>query len=552
MRKDRGGIELIRGSTNLAVALAAGFALAPMRASAATNASTAAEIREVKAQIRALEHRLDARAKQKRERAASTRKAPKGGSNAPALASLGGSDQFSTDAFYYKGVKITPGGYIAFDSVYRNHWLGDDIDVPFSNLPFANVASSHATEFRFSGRTSRQTLLVQGDVNPSTHLTGYIETDFLGAAQTANSNESNSYNPRMRHLYSNLDLDDLGLHVLAGQTWTLATTNVYRIRPDTAVQGPQINSHQIVGYFYPRQPQLRITQDIGKDFTVAFSAENPATTWESAGTPIVGVTNVLLPGGTAYPPVLTATPASGGLFNSATSFSFNRMPDFLGKAAWDSTILDRRIHVEGFGLLRDFTDRDFWGNHSVWAGGGGGSLVVQIVPKLLDLQASGASGYGIGRYGAGNLSDAGTTITGAPLPIHERMILIGGTLHATDLTDVWAFAGGEFQSANAQTAAWGKSVILVGGVGNSLYSNAGCNIENPVGLPAAYSVCSGQSKDVRELTGGVWQTLYAGAFGKLKVGAQYSLAIRDGFNGLGGSPKSTENSFFTSLRYYPF
>jgi hypothetical protein len=96
------------------------------------------------------------------------------------------------------------------------------------------VPSSHTDEFRFSARRSRLSFLTLGDVNPATHLSGFGEFDFLGAAQTANSNESNSFNPRIRQLYMTVDQDDFGAHLLAGQAWTLATMNLVGIVPRTS------------------------------------------------------------------------------------------------------------------------------------------------------------------------------------------------------------------------------------------------------------------------------------------------------------------------------
>jgi hypothetical protein len=81
----------------------------------------------------------------------------------------------------FKGVSITPGGFLALESVTRSAFLGAHIGSPgYSNIPFANVPSSHSGEFRFSARQSRFSLLTQGDVDPVTHLAGYGEVDFLG------------------------------------------------------------------------------------------------------------------------------------------------------------------------------------------------------------------------------------------------------------------------------------------------------------------------------------------------------------------------------------
>jgi hypothetical protein len=530
----------------LALSLVAFSTLAaPARAN-----ETAEQIRLLKAKLRALEQRLDAR--EKEQRAVARRRAPGQVAGVPAFTK---GEAGYPDRFYFKGITITPGGYFAADSVWRSRWLGNDIAISYNSIPFGNVPSANTSEFRFSARTSRPSLRVDADVNPTTHLTGYVEIDFLGAAQTANSNQTNSYNPRVRHLYSTLDLNDYGLHFLAGQTWNLAVTNAAGIRPETVLAPSVVNSQNTVGFIYPRQPQLRVTKDLG-DFTVAFSAEAAATTWQALGTPTYGTSGVISPGGAAGVPVTTATPASGGLFNSANSYSFNSIPDLITKAAYDTTLVDRHVHVEGFGLLRQFIDREYWGNHSVWGGGGGGSVAVEAIPKLLDLQAEGLVGSGVGRYGAGNLPDATTSLTGAPLPAHERIVLVGATLHATPATDFYAYAGGEFQGSQSQFGVFGKT-LFVSGLGNYLYNNLGCEIEPPSAYgatnPASLNTtCTGETKDVREITGGVWHTFYKGDFGKLRVGVQYQYAQRDGFAGIGGSPKGVENSVYTSIRYYPF
>ena len=130
------------------------------------------------------------------------------------------------DKLNYKGVSITLGGFLEAATIYRDRNLGSDIATPFQNIPFTGPAgpgnpssaasAGHAEEFRNSERQSRLSLLVQGDVNPTTHLAMYGEFDFQAAAHTANLNESNSFNPRIRHLYGTVDWDTYGLHFLAG------------------------------------------------------------------------------------------------------------------------------------------------------------------------------------------------------------------------------------------------------------------------------------------------------------------------------------------------
>ncbi len=306
------------------------------------------------------------------------------------------------------------------------------------------------------------------------------------------------------------------------------------------------------GYVWARQPGIRLTKDFNKKLWLSFAAETSAVTYALPGPTAFGTTNLPL----INAPVLVAPPAAGGLFNVANNYSFNRMPDFIGKAAWDATIADRKIHIEAVGLLRDMTDRAYWGDHSQWAGGVGAGVIVPILPKLLDFQVSAMTGRGIGRYSAGQISDASYQLTGAVQPIHERFAMAGLRLHATPQTDLFAVAGGEFASKQPQWAALGRT-LLVGGYGDPLYNNSGCGFENGavaggVALNIPLLPCSGQTKALRQLTGGIWHTFYQGSFGKLRFGAQYSYTVRDSFVGFGATPKGTENMFYTSLRYYPF
>jgi hypothetical protein len=523
----------------------------------ASDGDTKAEIRALKAQLRKLEHRLD-----EQERAPRVVRAH-GPAGSNAMVIKGEQPEGYPDRFYYKGITLTPGGFFAMETVYRSRWMGSDVSTGFQNIPFGNSAAGHTSEIRFSARQSQFSMRIDGDVNPSTHLGAYIEVDFLGAAQTANSNQTNSYNPRMRQIYSTVDLNQYGLHFLAGQTWTLATLNSAGIRPDTHLRPSTIDAQYVPGFVFTRQPQLRVEKDLAYNLSAAFSAEGAATTYGAVGVlpgapfAIPGATTSVAGIGTvaSVAPLTSAAGASGGLFNSANSYSFNSIPDMIGKVAWDPTFMDRHIHVEGFGILREFIDREYWGNHSVWGGGGGFGVVIPIVPKLFDVQVSGLEGTGVGRYGAAGLNDATTSVTGAPLPIQQRMLLVGGTVHATPQTDLYVYAGGEFAASQPQfVVVPGKTPLIVGGYGNPFFDNSACDLDSGSGpLVAGLGTnCSNQTKSVRQLTGGIWHTIYQGAFGKFKVGAQYSYTQRDLFPGFGATPKGVENMVYTSIRYYPF
>ena len=40
-------------------------------------------------------------------------------------------------ALHFKGITITPGGFLAAETVYRNRALGADINTPFNGLNYA-------------------------------------------------------------------------------------------------------------------------------------------------------------------------------------------------------------------------------------------------------------------------------------------------------------------------------------------------------------------------------------------------------------------------------
>src|SRR5229473_7757366 len=59
----------------------------------------------------------------------------------------------------YKGINITPGGFIAAETVYRSRATGADVNSTFTGIPYPNNAMGRVTENQFSGRQSRLTLL---------------------------------------------------------------------------------------------------------------------------------------------------------------------------------------------------------------------------------------------------------------------------------------------------------------------------------------------------------------------------------------------------------
>jgi hypothetical protein len=437
-----------------------------------------------------------------------------------------------TDAIYYKGLKITPGGFAAAEMAYRSHDETADIGSSYSKMPYNNDKAGRTGSTTFTGRQSRYSALIQGDADPQTHLSFYGEFDFLGAAQTANSNESNSYQPRVRNLYGAVDWDN-GWHILAGQNWSLATMNTKGITPRNEAPPPTIEAQYVPGFVWARQAQVRVTKDFGKVWWVAVSLENPQTTFGGTTTTAGGVS-------------ITTTQAPTSQFFSGTNYSLNDIPDVIAKVAYENSINGHQVHAEAFGIMRSYLDRvniaATGSNNSERStgGGGGAGLSVQVIPKALDVQVSGMGGNGIGRYGSGQLSDVTVQPNGHLVGIPEVMWLAGATFHATPQLDLYVFGGQERE--NKKLYAIGATTV---GYGVTPASNAGCAIEG--------GSCSAITKSIQQVTAGLWDKVYTGPFGQLRVGLQYSHTEKDAYADKAGyAPVAKEDMIFTSFRYYPF
>ena len=435
---------------------------------------------------------------------------------------------------------LTWGGFLAMESVYRSRSETADIGSSFSGVPFPNATTAHMSETRGTARQSRLSLLAQGDVDADTHLTAYYEMDFLGAAQTANSNESNSYNLRIRNIYTTIDWDSLGLQLLAGQNWSLVTLNSHGITPRNEVPPATIDAQYMVGFNWARQPQIRITKNWNKEFWMAVSVENPQTTFAANAAASAGYT-------------VTNVKAGGSLFNSANNYSLNHIPDFVGKIAWEPVIDGAQpLHMEVLGVYRSFYDRVNIAtvntfnlpvanyNNNTDGGGFGGSITWTAIPKTLDLQATAMTGTGIGRYGSGNLPDVTIAPTGYLAPAQETTFLGGITWHTTPLLDLYVYGGQEAEQR--KTFVVGATTI---GLGSPTLNLSGCLVEG--------GACSPNVEAENQISAGMWWKAYQGKFGSFRFGMQYSYTKLYAFTGATGLRPTTDDSMlFTSIRYYPF
>ena len=500
---------------------------------------TVAEIRLLKAKLKQLEQRVENQGQKESEiraKLASIRDPI--ATKAPASVF----DPCPPGKFCYKGITLTPGGWVDLDGIYRTRNLASDVGSIYAFIPFGISRNHNVDETRFSARTSRFSLLAEGNVDAATRVAGYGEIDFEGAAQTANSVATNSYNPRMRQLSVEVDRTDWGLHMLAGQSWSLNTPMKAGIDPRNIDAPGVLDFESVPGFLAARQPGIRVWKDFGPEFAVAVSAENPQTSFfggnnaPAVGTPAVGPQGVL---NTNL--LVSLTGPGGSFFNSLNNVTLNDIPDVTVKAAWDPTIGANKLHVEGWVLYRDFFDRFNFENHHVEDVSFGGHVALEVIPKTLDLSFSAAYGT-LGRFSAAPFPDATLRQDGSIQPIPLTAVQGGLVWHTTPKLDLYAYAGLEKVKATFSNVG-----TVPFGYGNPLYDNRGCNIEG-----AAASTCNGNTSEVRQITAGFFNTAFQGAYGTIKTGVQYSYTQRFAFEGVGGAPRTDDHIVMTQVRYLPF
>src|SRR6202030_1510521 len=93
------------------------------------------------------------------------------------------------------GVKLSWGGFIEAAGIWRERNEVADVGSDFNNIPYPISPLYGQNELHFSARQSRLWLRAEGDISMTQIAKAYFEMDFLGAATTANSIESNSYTP---------------------------------------------------------------------------------------------------------------------------------------------------------------------------------------------------------------------------------------------------------------------------------------------------------------------------------------------------------------------
>ena len=417
---------------------------------------------------------------------------------------------------HYKGITITPGGYVAGETIWRSKATGGDIPTAFSAIPFEHADAYSLSEFYGDARQSRVTMMAEGKTGWGT-LRGYYEADWLGTGISSNNNQSNSYVLRQRVIWGQAETNNHWAFT-GGQLWSLATEDKKGISNLSGdIMTPQtIDPNYVTGFVWTRQYGFRVTKT-GKYAAFGIAAENPQIIYAASlagNTPYAVVGSQGNNGGNFNAGINACTPATSivnytnqteidnagnkiqiavpvyktvnGCANIA-NLSFNQAPDVIAKLALDPKF----GHFEMFGIARfahqtvypgETTDRNLYGgltdivtgtpvapalttagaySNSITMGGGGASFRVGFAANKVIVGAKGMYGSGLGRYGNTTLADLTSNSVGQFSPIHNLSGLGTIEINPSPRLAIYLNYGGDYASRDD----WGiaaKTTTLAG------------------------------------------------------------------------------------------
>ena len=464
---------------------------------------------------------------------------------------------YSPLAMHYKNVRITPGGFMAFEGVYRTRSINSDIGTPFNLTPYPGSNQGHISELNLTGRQSRPQVFVEATAG-KTKLSAFLETDFLSAGVTSNNNQTNSYTLRVRQAWGKVEAPS-GFTATFGQTWTLMTENVKGTDAKTEKLPSVIDPVFVVGWTYGRQATLRLQQRFAKNaVTIAVSAENAQTQLTATNAPA----NFIF-GGAGQ---------AGGTYNAYNgTYANNVVPDFGVKMAIDS----KYSHIELGGIARFFRDEYYplvlnpatgvTASYSTalsknTKAGGGVYASARLLPsKYFEVAVQGMAGPGAARYSAAQLGDVTVRPDGTLEPIKNYHGLFSMEAHPNKKLDIQVYYGGEY---NQRTVYINNAGALVG-YGVPSVSDTGCyTITAPAvgtggtgvtGSPATTN-CNSNTKVIEQgVLGYTYKIISDPKWGMVRLQMDYSYIQKYGWAGVasGAYPALATTNSNGKINYYP-
>ncbi|MGB2637053.1 MAG: hypothetical protein WAM58_24205 [Candidatus Acidiferrum sp.] len=403
-----------------------------------------------------------------------------GASGNPVATTAGQTDNKGPLTIRFKGIDITPGGFLAAETVNRQRAMSDDINTQFNAIPFSGNAVGKLSEMNLTARQSRLSLKASGKIG-DTSVYGYYEMDWLGTGVTSNNRQSNSYVLRDRQLFARADFAN-GWAISGGQMWTLATENRTGTVNLTEWVPQTIDPQYQVGFNWARQYGLRVSKSFDNKVTFAVSMEDPQATVGGRGFSTYSNTSATGTVTTYQNSFVFAPGAGGGLenFSDTTGYSINKTPDFIAKLALDPGF----GHYEIFGIVSTYQNRVYpcavvgttaknfptpttpvtlgcpvngsftpssigAYNNASTGGAIGASATAPLLGKKMDVGLRVMYGDGEGRYASAQLADSTLRPDGTIALVHNAAWLGRIEWHATPKWDLYGYVGGEYAARTA-------------------------------------------------------------------------------------------------------
>jgi hypothetical protein len=370
-------------------------------------------------------------------------------------------------------------------------------------------------------------------VNSWLDVIGYFEADFNGNDAANVWVTTNPHTFRVRLAYADINTGDF--EITAGQAWSWLTPNRRGLGPDpkNIMNTLNIDPGGIqVGLPFSRAAQVRAAWHPTKEFAIGVGVESPDQ--------FIGAGEVIFP--------FAFNAALGPQFDAANNPATpNKFPDVVGKATYDTDIMDRHVHFEAVGMWRSFNSTvvPIGGTtfeHQTtngWAFQGGGAFEAF---KGFNLVGNAFWSEGGGRYLSGGL---GPDVVVMP-------IQTGAGSFDIQLSTVKSHAylvGAEWQVT--------QSTIMAGYYGSVFFdNNAFPDVTSPlvtkpiIGFGGLNSPNSA-NKEIHEWTADLKHTFWSDPrLGAIQTLLQYSYVQREPWFAPAGAPTDAHtHMFYTEFRY---
>jgi len=440
-------------------------------------------------------------------------------------------------------------GWIEGSANYREH---NEMAGPSNSslmTPFPYLGNYHTNEFHMGPPQTRFGMNTVTDLSDDVLIKSKLEFDLLSGSNATGTANGQSWTPRVRHAWAEVDEPNAGWHFLFGQAYSLTIPSGNAVNADGSdsanlawmlLPGTESTSTpddgMLAGLGSTRNLQFRAVKEIAPNAALAISLENNQVQWGGDHGNYVG--------SFATTPVV-----SDAGFSSTSQFvSLGTMPDIVAKVGYDPT---PRYHFEAWGILRQYTDTQFGGIYpdagSTYAGGGAVSAYIKVIPKLLDVQM----GLGYGSFGQqidGAIPDVTYDAYGKPVPIYDKYAYGEIIAHPTRNLDLYLQAGIEQGMAAGVS---GNTLATAYGFGNpygsgSAAGNLGCEVYG--------GTCKQDTKQVWDVAfTPVWRILNSNAYGHVDVMPTVQYWQRQLFADQNGyAPRADNWAIDVAFRYWPF